>query len=123
MTASSSAPRWWCYPLPSVALRLDLACSAEYRVAGRNRIFCDGHHIGIVAACVSTLARRAGRLSDSPNPRAVLTYAEPGTCPAPERGFLFCRQVLQCPGLGRERTPAHQSAINRSRFPWGPSLI
>src|SRR5262249_2560218 len=72
-----------------VALRLDLACSAEYRVAGRNRIFCDGHHIGIVATCVSTLARRAGRLSDSPNPRAVLTYAEPGTCPPPDRGFLF----------------------------------
>src|SRR5262249_9976033 len=39
--------------------------------------------------------RRAGRLSDSPNPRAVLTYAEPGTYPAPERGFLFWGASLE----------------------------
>src|SRR5262249_62166553 len=40
-------------------------------------------------------ARRAGRLSDSPNPRAVLTYAEPGTSPAPRGFFLFCGGVLR----------------------------
>src|SRR5260370_42594034 len=57
-------------------------------------------------------ARRAGRLSDSPNPRAVLTYAEPGTSPASPRGFLFCGRVLQASilvGKGERRARAAQS--------------
>src|SRR5262245_13076612 len=91
MTASMSAPRWWCCLLPSAAPRPGLACSAKHHVASRNRTFCDGHHIGTAPTSISTLPRRAGRLSDSPNPRAVLTYAERGPCPAPERGFLFRR--------------------------------
>src|SRR5262249_62312274 len=91
MTESMLAARWWGRLRPIVAQRPGLACYTKHRIASRNRAFCDGHHIGIGATCVSTLARRAGRLSDSPNPRAVLTYAEPGTCPAPERGFLFRR--------------------------------
>src|SRR5262249_22647341 len=46
-------------------------------------------------------ARRAGRLLDSPNPRAVLTYAKPGTSPAPRGVFLFCGGVLRASILGR----------------------
>jgi hypothetical protein len=57
-------------------------------------------------------ARRAGRLSDSPNPRAVLTYAEPGTSPASLRGFLFCGRVLRASilvGKGERRARPAQS--------------
>jgi hypothetical protein len=56
--------------------------------------------------------RRAGRLSDSPNPRAVLTYAEPGTSPASPRGFLFCGRFLQASilvGKGERRFKLHGS--------------
>src|SRR5262249_52644093 len=122
-TASRSAPRSWCCLLPSVAPRPGSACSTEYRVASRNRTFCDGHHIGMAPVSISTYARRAGRLFDSPNPRAVLTYAEPGTYPALLRGFLFQRASPWVAGWERdERWPINQSAANGSRFPVVPSV-
>jgi hypothetical protein len=56
--------------------------------------------------------RRAGRLSDSPDPRAVLTYAEHGTCPALSGVFfLSARKSCGPSAKGSLRNVRHEQPI------------
>jgi hypothetical protein len=72
------------------------AHSAEHRVTGPNRTFCDGHHIGMAAAPISILPKAgwtAFRFPQSPSCPDIRRTCD---LPRAERGFLFVgAQVLR----------------------------